>query len=149
MRNIADPDPAKRLQIRIRETFCLLLLYLPIIDSLDGHLLFGLVLLAGSGTPLFQHEPDVGRDLDGREQEHGPDQLQVPAGGLRWYRALQLPRHDPTLDVSHRSGLSDDCKNQTMYGTVGTVCRFVVFSLFSSHCGLHRHYYTVMILHGT
>ncbi len=38
---------------------------------------------------------------------------QVPPRGLRRHRPLQLPRHDPALDVPHRSdrGLSHESKS--------------------------------------
>ena len=47
-------------------------------------------------------EPDAGGDLDGDLEGHGPDQLARPPGGLRRDCTVQLPRHDPSLDVPYR-----------------------------------------------
>ena len=78
---------------------------------------------------MLQHQPDAGRDADGRGQEHGPDQLPVTVGRVRRHCALQLPRHDPTLDVSygsaqlyyHETTLVSQITFEGRYGTVSTV----------------------------
>ena len=58
--------------------------------------------IAGCGEPVRQHLADARGDPDRHQQGHGPHQLQSPPRCLRWDRALQLPRHDPSVDVPDR-----------------------------------------------
>ena len=51
---------------------------------------------------MRQHHALAGGDPDRDQQGHGPDQLPRAPGGVCRHRALQLPRHDPALDVPHR-----------------------------------------------
>ena len=57
--------------------------------------------IAGGGEPLCQHLAAAWGDPDWDQQGHGPHQLQSPPRCLRWDRALQLPRHDPFVDVPY------------------------------------------------
>ena len=57
---------------------------------------------AGGGAVLLADQPPAGRDAARRHQGHGPHLHAHPARRLRRNRSLQLPRHDPSVDVPHR-----------------------------------------------